>query len=54
MLTWHKELQYGTFRRLLEIVLEEWKGFVWWKSHSEFLVRWLAKDAGGKTRVDIN
>ena len=46
ILTWHKELQYdGTFRQVLEMVLEEWKGCVWWKVHTDFLMRWLAKEA---------
>ncbi len=46
VLTWHKEIQYdGTFRQVLEVVLGEWMGCVWWKSHTEFLMRRLAKKA---------
>jgi hypothetical protein len=52
ILTSHKELQYGTFRQLLEIVLEEWKFCVGENSHGIF--DGLASEAGCGEGLDID
>jgi hypothetical protein len=44
-LTSHRVQYDGTFRQVLEMVLEEWKFCEWWEIHTDFLMGWLAKAA---------